>query len=331
MQTDPSPPRLPGVTLMTTSGQQPHHRVDYWRELVCRRFAEVQIASRLGTDFSGRMETHQYASLRLATVAAKAQSVARVAHHAQTENEDCYFAVLLLAGSEFLAQDGREARLGAGDLAVYDATRPHKLIMPEDFTKLIVQIPRAALSSRVGGLERTMARRIDGAQGPGAVAAAFFRSLAGHSTQFDAAQRERLAEQALDMLAFALSPQPSTLPPARSRAITLLRVKQHIERHLGDPALSGEVIADAVGLSSRYVNQLFEEEDISLMRYVLKRRLEQCRDEFERGAGHAQRLYDVALRWGFNDPSHFSRAFRKHFGAGPREFCGLTRGAQSES
>ena len=68
---DHTPIRAP-LTLITTSDQQPHHRVDYWRELVCRRFAEVQIASRLGMDFSGRMETHQYASLRLTTVAAKA-------------------------------------------------------------------------------------------------------------------------------------------------------------------------------------------------------------------------------------------------------------------
>jgi AraC family transcriptional activator of tynA and feaB len=65
------------------------------------------------------------------------------------------------------------------------------------------------------------------------------------------------------------------------------------------------------------VNQLFEDEDTSLMRYVLRRRLEHGHSELLR-AGSGGRLYDIALCWGFNDPSHFSRAFRKQFGVSPR-------------
>lgn len=32
-----------------------------------------------------------------------------------------------------------------------------------------------------------------------------------------------------------------------------------------------------------------------------------------------KRISEIALRWGFNDLSHFSRAFRQRFGCAPRE------------
>ncbi|MCJ9728672.1 AraC family transcriptional regulator [Bradyrhizobium sp. PRIMUS42] len=34
-------------------------------------------------------------------------------------------------------------------------------------------------------------------------------------------------------------------------------------------------------------------------------------------------MTDVALRWGFNDLSHFSRSFRRRFGMSPREYRNL--------
>jgi AraC-like DNA-binding protein len=311
-----------GAIALSTDGLLPHERVDYWREMVCRRFAEVQISSRLGRDFSGEMLTHQYGPLRVTNVVAKAQSVSRVARQAKTESEDCYFAVILLAGCEFLEQDGREARLRPGDISIYDATLPHNLIFPEDFKKLIIQIPRHELGKRVTGLNRSTALTIPGGDGAGAVASGFFRSLAGHSAQLNDQQRSSLSEQALDLLSLALaSVAPVNLSLSRSRPFSLARVKSFIDSQLGNCELDSSMIAHGAGLSPRYVNQLFEEEGTSLMRYVLRCRLERCRADMLNRNSPDLRVYDIALRWGFNDASHFSRSFRNQFGIGPRDFC----------
>jgi AraC-like DNA-binding protein len=302
---------------LSTRDLRPHERVDYWREMVCRRFAEVQIASRLGADFFGEMQAHQYASLRLTSVSAKAQAVTRVGRDARSESEDCYFAVLLLAGSEFIAQDGREARLLAGDMAIYDGARPHRLIFPEDFSKLILQVPRQALEGRVGRMRHATARVIEARQGVGALASGFLRSVASSTPQLSVSQREHLSGQIVELLALAIGGAVTPeLCTAGNRIQSLARVKRFIELHLGDCELDSTMVAAGAGLSPRYVNQLFEEEGTSLMRYVLRRRLERCHAELL--APQALRSYDVALRWGFNDPSHFSRAFRKQFGTTPR-------------
>lgn len=321
------PPDLPANPLsvppppphrLSTAALRPHERVDYWREMVCRRFAEVQIASRLGGDFFGEMETHQYAALRLTGVSAKAQAVTRVGHDARDESQDCYFAVLLLAGSEFIEQDGRQARLLPGDMAIYDAARPHRLIFPEDFRKLILQVPRRDMERRVGRMRHATARVVDAHAGAGALAANFVRAVAGNPLLPEATRHAALAQQMVDLLGLAIG--GAVLPQScatGSRAQSLARVKGFIDARLGEPALDSAMVAAGAGLSARYVNQLFEEEGTSLMRYVLRRRLEQCHDELLAAAG-AGRLYDIALRWGFNDPSHFSRAFRKQFGTSPR-------------
>jgi AraC-like DNA-binding protein len=102
----------------------------------------------------------------------------------------------------------------------------------------------------------------------------------------------------------------------------LCRVKEFIEHHLADPSLNTDAISRGVGLSPRYINKLFDEEgsSSSLLRYVWARRLEHCRRDLSDVAQIGHRVSDIALRWGFNDFSHFSRAFKARFNMSPRQF-----------
>lgn len=102
------------------------------------------------------------------------------------------------------------------------------------------------------------------------------------------------------------------------KALTLTRVKRHVLEHLHDPELNPMLIEQSIGISSRYINKLFEAEEASLMRYVWNLRLERCAQDLANPQCAALRVSDVALRWGFNDMSHFSRVFRERFAMSPR-------------
>lgn len=129
-----------------------------------------------------------------------------------------------------------------------------------------------------------------------------------------------LSENALDLLTLAIaSVRPQHFSLSKSRLVSLNLVRRFIEENLSNSALDSDMIAAGVRLSPRYINDLFKDEDTSMMRYVWKRRLENCRqDILDRRFQHRQ-ISEIAYRWGFNDLSHFSRTFRMRYGCTPRE------------
>jgi hypothetical protein len=57
------------------------------------------------------------------------------------------FLSVQLEGSSALEQDGREARLGPGDFALYDTRRPYRLKVNASTAQLVLKIPRKALEA----------------------------------------------------------------------------------------------------------------------------------------------------------------------------------------
>lgn len=305
------------LTLDTVQVREPE-RVDYWREMVLRLFADVQIAAPTPSGFHGRMQSRRSDLMRITRVVAAPQSVQRCHRDAREHYEDCYFAVLMLKGTQHMQQDGRSVVLQAGDFAIYDGARPHQLEFTADWSELILSIPRPALNRRVANMPGLTATQLlpDGGMGP--VLRSFLASMAEALPQLGDAETAALSSHALDLVGSTLSlgRRPDDPAPG-ARAAALLRAKLLIDAELGDPLLDAARIAQRLGLSVRYLNRLFNAEQTSLMRYVWKRRLERCHAELSRP--QAPRISEVALRCGFNDLSHFSRAFKDHYGVSPRD------------
>ena len=95
------------------------------------------------------------------------------------------------------------------------------------------------------------------------------------------------------------------------------RVKAYIRLHLRDPDLAIDRIAAALSCSKRYLHMCFADEGLSITEFIWTERLEQCRRELAAEALPGRTLTEVAFSWGFNSSSHFSRLFKKRFGAPP--------------
>jgi AraC family transcriptional activator of tynA and feaB len=99
----------------------------------------------------------------------------------------------------------------------------------------------------------------------------------------------------------------------------LLRLKAIIDARLSDPTLKPADAAAAAGISVRYANDLLAEQNYSLERYILRRRLERCRRALEDPQQAHRMIGEIAFSWGFSDHSHFTRRFRGEFGMTPGE------------
>ncbi|MDD5265543.1 MAG: helix-turn-helix domain-containing protein [Methylococcales bacterium] len=310
-----------GGLKLSTNIIPPHERVDWLREVICREYTNVEITSPAHVGLSQDLTICPWGNLQLSIIQSSAISLERLPREPHLNSQDAYFAVILLSGDYRLEQNGRNVLLQPGDMTIYDATRPHRIHCPGEFSKLILSIPRTVFRDRVAGIDRCTALRIPSTQGIGFVAANFLRSCATHADQLQAHEFSTLSGHALDLLTLAVaSVRPVGINLSRSRAVSFNSIKTIIEQNLRNSDLDTGVITRIAGLSARYINGLFEEEGTSLMRYVRKRRLENCRKDMLNPFYAGHQLSGIAFRWGFNDAAHFSRAFKQQFGCSPREF-----------
>lgn len=96
-------------------------------------------------------------------------------------------------------------------------------------------------------------------------------------------------------------------------------VETYIRDHLAEPSLGPDMLALRFKVSRCTLYGLFEEAPLSVGGLIRELRL-QCSARDLRNPCHPGVLA-VALRWGSSDASHFSRLFKRRFGAWPREFA----------
>jgi AraC family transcriptional regulator, positive regulator of tynA and feaB len=83
--------------------------------------------------------------------------------------------------------------------------------------------------------------------------------------------------------------------------------------------MSADSIAAACRVSVRHLDRLFEREGTALMRHVWQRRLVRCYRDLTDSGMQGRSISEIAFAVGFNDLSHFSRAYRARYGCSPRD------------
>lgn len=306
------------VKFWSTSEIPPRDRVSYWVDAVCDTFVHLDCEPASKRPFFGEIRSDVAGDIQVGTVTSTAQLVIRSQSQISRDPGDLFLINVQLSGHSLVSQDGRDATLRPGDFALYDSTRPYRLAFDNDFSQTVLQIPRSALLHRLGAPESFTALRIDGTTGIAGVISPMLRALPLHLAAIPAVGRERIATNALDLVATALVSLGGDQAPSLARRSTLARVKLWIETHLVDE-LSAQRIALACNLSVRHLNRLFEREGIALMQYVWARRLASCHRDLTDPAMKHRSITEIAFSAGFNDLSHFSRSYRARYGLSPRE------------
>ncbi|TNC16180.1 helix-turn-helix domain-containing protein [Methylobacterium terricola] len=225
---------------------------------------------------------------------------------------------LVLSGSMMLEVPGAVRRVEAGNVALFDLTRPQRT-WTEGARLVTASIPRDRLeAATLAGLD--LHGLVLGPREAG-LTIDFLRSLAAHASGLTPDLASLATESLCLMFGAALTAlrgrsTTAASPLAAGRA--RMRAKAYIEQNLGNPALDATTVATETGLSRSVLYRLFESTG-GVARFMQQQRLAQLRRALCR-ADEARTFDELATATGFTSPSHAGRLFRGAFGVPPGEY-----------
>ena len=308
-------------TVLSTSDIVERKRFQFWQDAVCDTFVELDCEAYADRPFYGEISTAHCSDLHFSSVRSDGQIVKRTPTRIRRAREEVMLISLQVRGAGVIAQDGREARLGPGDFACYDSTRPYTLTFTADFEQIVLHMPREAMVRRIGRTETWTARRIGATSPVASLVLPFVQQTASIVSDVTPATASQLSETCLSLVTAALAEHTGggTDGSTAARTALIFRAKALIDSLLHDHTLNTEKIAGLVGISPRYLQDLFHAEQSTVSEWIWKRRLEKSRRYLADPLHAGDSIAQIALACGFADFGHFSRRYKDAFGVSPRD------------
>ncbi len=238
--------------------------------------------------------------------------------------DEIFWLSMALDGESTLVGAGAEpAPLAPGDIlygkrgaaGALDILTPFRMAMVNMPTALLAQNSLVPLPTRIVHLR--------GRSGTSRVLGAMLTAVAECIDQLDDGGSFAIEGALVQLVVSTLFDDTGLVPLgglASTRAATLRRIWQSVEQRLADSGLALAEIAAEHRLSTRYVQQLFEESGQTFRGYVRARRLEKCREALADALNANVSITEICLHWGFGDSASFSRAFRDAYECTPSAY-----------
>ena len=288
-------------------------------------FVEIDMINASGV--VGRYSISELEGMRVVrgTTQGGRYQVLRNAQHVRQTSSHSIFVCLPLVGELIIQQHGRRSGISSGDIGLLDSREEYTIDLSDGSDVLWLSFSPTQVEARLRGLSDNVGRRIDGSRGVGLVASQFLRSIGAEVENLAYSRSTQINLAAIDLISAATSDRDAShsFPLVKASRKTWERACDYIERHLGDEHLSPTKIAAAIGISTRYLSDLFASEGQSPMGWVMRRRLEQSRMALRRQPWMPGIVTSIAFQYGFSNIPSFNRAFREAFGRSPREVMPL--------
>ncbi|OLT20876.1 hypothetical protein BJF78_34915 [Pseudonocardia sp. CNS-139] len=200
-------------------------------------------------------------------------------------------------------------------MTIWDGSRPGGIEIVEPFVKRTLVLPRAVMHAtcpRLGNVDR-------GFRVPESAAARlltrYLDALVDELPLMDERTTEVAVDVVLDLLRAAVEPHMPAARAARREALRA-RARRYVRSNLRDPELGPVSIAAALAVSVRTLHGAFADSGESVAGLIRSARLARSREDLVRSS---DTIAEIAYRWGFSEPTHFSHAFRREFGITPRD------------
>jgi AraC family transcriptional regulator, positive regulator of tynA and feaB len=290
-----------------------------WRDVVRERCGRYDFESDHVESFSGSIRTKNVCGLEAVDLRCNLHSVSRTYQDARRDGIDRYKLVFQAAGRSMLNQNDRATRVGAGDIAFVDLSRPVTYIYEDEPTRQVVlYLPRRSM---VNYLSLEPQGGVTWQGETSVVARALFRLVLDTLEQGDPspASAEAYMQFAVYDLFAALCAASGSGPAWAHSEKLFARACQVIKNAFRDPDAGPNQIAAETGISVRYLQKLFSSHGLTCAGVIRSHRLEHAVHLLQRRTTMKawQSLSEIAYASGFRDYNAFYQTFRRQFGTSP--------------
>ncbi len=295
------------------------HQYDAWDEELSTVFGRWSVSRPSTMKFSASVESRSLDSFKVVECICDPCGATRGHAEMLADHSDFLALQLVLDGYEQIRFAGEEIELEAGDIFVWDSTKPMDFRVVQRLHKISVLLPLSRFRNWLPASWQSINRLIRSPSDAGRLLAHYLAALSPRRMVGGLNNCDALIETTIGLL---VNSQEIALsrPPESRREIHLEKVHRYIAQHLTDPDLTPTRVAEANRISLRYLHWLFEGIGTSVAQYIIRERLQRCRRELASPATNRRKVADIALSVGFNDVTHFSRRFKQEFGVSPRAY-----------
>ncbi len=294
-------------------------QLDAWEQVVADLHGQGSFEGARAGGYRGALAARRANAVQFVAFDGAQAASSRSDKQARSDSVSRYELVLVTSGEFELLHCGHRIRLERGDGVLVDMSRPHQMLYRQPLSATLIACDRTLLDAKLPGVAHAC-----GVGFPRESAA--LEALVGYAdnvrvnlARWQVHEFERVMTHLVDLTALVLDGQKDLggCAPATQAAL-LHRLKQFVHAHLSDDDLTLPEVAAANGISTRYMQKLFQLEGSSPREYLLEARLLLARTLLrQRPLKHA--VSSIAYMAGFGSASYFSAAYKRRFGVAARD------------
>jgi AraC-like DNA-binding protein len=291
-----------------------------WARTLSETYFPLSAECHNPSEFEGTLNSWSLGILGLSEMECDGVLYERRRSHFADENDSSLLITIPHKGDVNFLQASRETKCGPGGFLVERGDIPYEFWHGERNKLWVLKVPTASVRSRLGVTDRLSALTFDGSSGLGLYFMGAVRNAVECIDQISEAGRDTAGQHLLELLCLCILSDERILDSASStiRAAHLQRAEQFIRDNLTNPNLNSQLVAESCGISLRYLQQLFAENDHSVVGYIRDKRLTRCNEALII-ANEGTSMAKIAYKWGFYDQAQFCKHYRKRFGCTPTQ------------
>lgn len=303
----------------STDGISPPGRASAWSAAIADVYFPLELTYRSPDRFQGHLANRSMGGIDVSRLRTEALQYERLPHHLNGTVEENFLITIPQESPVRFRQMNREIRCAPGGFIIERGDAPYRFSYESRNDLFVIKVPKPLLVGYLHKPDQYCAMVFDGGTGTGGLFSGTARRLYREEAMSDHAAAIVLSRHLLELLALALE-RPGSAPPASLssvRAGHLRRAEDFIRTNLTNPALTPELVAEAGGISKRYLHDLFTDADRTVSQYIRDQRLMAARNMLDVAQGRT--IAEIAYRFGFADQAQFSRLFKAAFGRTPSD------------